>query len=70
MKNLMQTLPSFFFFNLLKDPDEPLLDGCTNHNKLSVVAQVFNIKSNHRLSETSYDIITEWKRNILLEGKG
>jgi hypothetical protein len=69
MKNLMQTLPSFFFY-LLKDPDEPLLDCCTNHNKLSVVAQVFNIKSNHGLSETSYDRITEWKRSILLEGKG
>jgi hypothetical protein len=63
-------ITEFFFFNLLKDPDEPLLDGCTNHNKLSVVAQVFNIKSNHGLSETSYDRITEWKRSILLEGKG
>jgi len=27
------------FFDLLKDSDEPLWDGCTNHNKLSGVAQ-------------------------------
>jgi hypothetical protein len=26
------------FFYLLKDSDEPLWDGCTNHNKLLVVA--------------------------------
>ena len=26
------------FFYLLKDSNEPLWDGCTNHNKLSVVA--------------------------------
>jgi hypothetical protein len=26
------------FFDLLKDSDEPLWDGCTNHSKLSVVA--------------------------------
>jgi hypothetical protein len=26
------------FFDLLKDSDEPLWDGCTNHSKLSIVA--------------------------------
>jgi len=26
------------FFDLLKDSDEPLWDGCTNHSKLSAVA--------------------------------
>ena len=26
------------FFDMLKDSDEPLWDGCTNHSKLSVVA--------------------------------
>ncbi|KAL9349194.1 hypothetical protein Peur_056449 [Populus x canadensis] len=29
------------FFDLLRDSNEPLWDGCTNHSKLSVVAQVF-----------------------------
>jgi hypothetical protein len=31
------------FFDLLKDFDEPLSDGCMNHNKLSAVVQVFTI---------------------------
>jgi len=29
------------FFYLLKDSNEPLWDGCTNHSKLSAVAHVF-----------------------------
>jgi hypothetical protein len=56
------------FFDLLKDSDEPLWDGYTNHNKLSVVAQVFTIKSDHGLSEAGYDKIIEWARSILPEG--
>jgi hypothetical protein len=56
------------FFDLLKDSDEPLWDGCTNHSKLSAVAQVFTIKSDHGLSEGSYDKIIEWTRSILPEG--
>jgi len=45
------------FFDLLKDFDEPLWDGCMNHSKLLVVAQVFTIKSDHGLSEAGYDKI-------------
>jgi len=56
------------FFDLLKDSDEPLWDGCTNHSKLSVVAHVFTIKSDHELSEAGYDKIIEWVRSILPEG--
>jgi hypothetical protein len=56
------------FFDLLKDSDEPLWDGCTNHSKLLAVAQVFTIKSDHGLSEAGYDKIIEWARSILLEG--
>jgi hypothetical protein len=51
----------------LKDSDEPLWDGCTNHSKLSAVAQVFTIKSDHGLSEVGYDKIIEWARSILPE---
>ena len=47
------------FFDLLKDSNELLWDGCTNHNKLSVVAQVFTIKSDHGLSEVGYEKIIE-----------
>jgi hypothetical protein len=56
------------FFDLLKDFDEPLWDGCTNHSKLSVIAQVFTIKSDHRLSEVGYDKIIKWARSILPKG--
>jgi hypothetical protein len=56
------------FFDLLKDSDEPLWDGCTNHSKLSAVAQVFTIKSDHELSEAGYDKIIEWARSILSNG--
>jgi hypothetical protein len=55
------------FFDLLKDSDEPLWDGYMNHSKLSAVAQVFTIKSDHGLSEVSYDKIMEWARSILPE---
>jgi hypothetical protein len=56
------------FFDLLKYSNEPLWDGYTNHSKLSAVAQVFTIKSDHRLSEARYNKIIEWARSILLEG--
>jgi len=56
------------FFDLLKDSDEPLWDGCTNHNKLSAVAYVFTIKLDHGLSEAGYNKIMEWARSILLGG--
>jgi len=36
------------FFNMLKDFDEPLWDGCTNHRKLLVVAQVFIVAPSRR----------------------
>jgi hypothetical protein len=47
------------FFNLLKDFDKPLCDGCKNHNKLLVVAHGFTIKSDHGLSEAGYDRIVK-----------
>ena len=46
-----------YIHDLLKDSDEPLWDGCTNHSKLSAVAHVVTIKSNHGLSEAGYDKI-------------
>jgi len=56
------------FFDLLKDSNEPLWDGCMNQSKLSAIAQVFTIKSDKGLSEASYDKIIEWARSILPEG--
>jgi hypothetical protein len=56
------------FSDLLKDSDKPLWDSCTNHSKLSIIAQVFTIKSDYGLSEAGYDRNIEWTRSILLEG--
>jgi hypothetical protein len=55
------------FFDLLRDSDEPLWDGRTNHSILSAIAQVFIITSDYRLSEAGYDRIIEWARSILPE---
>jgi hypothetical protein len=53
------------FFDLLKDFDKLLWDGCTNHSKLLVVAQIFTIKSDYGLSEVVYDKIIKWVIRIL-----
>ena len=47
------------FFDILKNFDKSLWDGCTNHDNLSVIAQVFTIKLDYELSEASYDKIVE-----------
>jgi hypothetical protein len=54
-------------FDLLKDFNEPLWNGCINHNKLLVVAQVFTIKSDYGLSKVVYDRIVEYAISILPE---
>jgi hypothetical protein len=56
------------FFDLSQNSDEPLWDGYTNHNILSVIAYVFTIKLDHRLNEASYDKIVKWAKSILPEG--
>ena len=45
------------FFKLLKDFNEPLVNGCTNHSKFLIIARVFTIKLNYSMSEVSYDSI-------------
>jgi hypothetical protein len=52
----------------LKDSDEPLWEGCTTHNKLSVIAQLFTIKSDYGLHEADYDKFLEWVKIMLPEG--
>ena len=41
------------------------MGGFINHNKLSVVAQVFTIKLDQGVSKASYNRIIEWARSIL-----
>ena len=43
------------FYDLLKDADEPLWDGCKKHTILSAVTQLLNLKSEFNMSESCYD---------------
>jgi len=52
------------FFELLKDFNEPLWDGCINYSKLLVIAQLFTIKWNYRLDKVDYDRILEWAKSM------
>ena len=58
------------FFDLLKDSNELLWDGCTNYSKLSVVAQVFTIKSAHGLSESGMTKLLNEREAFYLKGSG
>ena len=43
------------FYNLVRDADEPLWDGCENHTRLSAVLQLMNIKSEFNMSVNCFD---------------
>ena len=43
------------FYQLLKDADEPLWNGCQNHSRLSAVSQLLNLKSEFHISEICFD---------------
>jgi len=43
------------FLKLLKDFDEPLLDKCTTHSKLSTITWMFTIESDYSLCGAGYD---------------
>lgn len=45
------------FFDLLKDANEPLLEGCKRQTRLSAVSQLLNIKSEFNLSHACFDRI-------------
>ena len=57
------------FFDFLKDSNESLWNESKNHNKLSIVTQMFTIKLDHGQSEANYNRIIEWTRSILPKGK-
>ena len=56
------------FCDFSKDFDKPLQDGCINHSKLSVVAQVLTMKSDNGLSEAGYDRVIKCTISILPVG--
>ncbi|KAL4581759.1 hypothetical protein LXL04_006287 [Taraxacum kok-saghyz] len=42
------------FQELFDESEKPLYDGCTKYTKLSAVLNLFNLKANSRLSDTSF----------------
>lgn len=55
------------FFDLLKDANEPLWEGCERHTRLSAVSQLLNIKSEFNLSHTCYDRIMSSIKSMMPE---
>ncbi|XP_074560392.1 uncharacterized protein LOC141816527, partial [Curcuma longa] len=55
------------FFDLLKDADEPLWNGCKNHTKLSAMTQLLNLKSEYNLPEACYDRLMSTIKSMLPE---
>ena len=57
-------------FDLLKNFNKLLWDGCTNHNKLLVVVQMFITKSGHRLSKADMVESSNERETFYLKGIG
>ena len=57
------------FFNLLKNTDEPLWDGCKNHTRFSAVTQLLNLKSEFNMSVSCYDRMIAIIKSMLPESE-
>jgi hypothetical protein len=57
------------FYNLLRDADKPLLDGCKKHTKLSAVTQLFNLTSDFFMSESCYERMIVIIKSMLPDSK-
>ena len=53
------------FYQLLRDANEPLLDGCQNHTRLSVISQLLNLKFEFYISESCFDHLLLLTKSIL-----
>lgn len=47
------------FYDLLRDGEQPLYDGCTNYSKLSLLVKLYHIKCLCRVSDKSMSMIIE-----------
>ncbi|XP_027933729.1 uncharacterized protein LOC114189213 [Vigna unguiculata] len=57
------------FYNLLRDVDEPLWDGCKKHSKLSATTQLLNLKSEFSMSVNCYDRMISIIKSMLPESE-
>nr|GEU46707.1 hypothetical protein [Tanacetum cinerariifolium] len=53
------------FFELVRCADEPLWDGCQNHNRLSAVSLLMNVKSDCNMSESCYNRVIYAVKSML-----
>ncbi|KAK1398848.1 hypothetical protein POM88_008711 [Heracleum sosnowskyi] len=51
------------FFKLLDEGSEPLWDGCTKQSKLSAVATLLNIKTDHNMSHECFESLLKAIKN-------
>ncbi|GAV70905.1 hypothetical protein CFOL_v3_14403, partial [Cephalotus follicularis] len=47
------------FYDMLKDADEPLWNGCKKHNKLSMMTRLMNVKSKYGIPNEGADEILQ-----------
>ncbi|KAK1356087.1 hypothetical protein POM88_049343 [Heracleum sosnowskyi] len=53
------------FFKLLDEGSEPLWDGCTKQSKLSAVATLLNIKTDHNMSHECFESLLKAIKSML-----
>ena len=53
------------FYDLLRDVDEPLWNGCESHTILSAVLQLLNLKSEYNLSQSCFDRLCSIVKSML-----
>ncbi|KAK1351544.1 hypothetical protein POM88_054231 [Heracleum sosnowskyi] len=53
------------FFKLLDKGSEPLWDGCTKQSKLSAVATLLNIKTDHNMSHEFFESLLKAIKNVM-----
>ncbi|XP_042962378.1 uncharacterized protein LOC122296641 [Carya illinoinensis] len=56
------------FYNMLKDADEPLYEGCTKHTKFSAIVRLWNMKCLGGLSNNIFTKLLEFVNELLPPG--
>ncbi|XP_042969067.1 uncharacterized protein LOC122301749 [Carya illinoinensis] len=56
------------FYNMLKDADEPLYEGCTKHTKFSAIVRLWNMKCLGGLSNSIFTELLEFVNELLPPG--
>lgn len=57
------------FFELLKDVNQPLYDGCTNYSKLSFLTKFYHIKCLCGISDKEMTMIIELLKDVFVDAR-